>query len=232
MRAFLSVVLVCGLALVSRPVWGQSLGAGAKSSSERQSGAPPAPQPEPALPEPALPAPEASSAPSPGTTTTPAPTVVPQRRHTKHHSHSFPPGAAPVPAGGIVVPGGPGGVRKPWLLQRRLALIDRLRSSVEQSNPQMAERAGQLEIVVRKLHEEGPQSVMQMLGGLLAQGGQGSSAAASSPAPADPAIDLGEASPLSDAPSAEAPPKPKPDLDPESPDSSDDAPPFKGPALP
>jgi hypothetical protein len=152
----------------------------------------------------------------------------------KHPPRSFPPGAAPIPPSGVVIPGGPGGVRKPWLLQRRLALIDRLRSSVEQTNPQMAERAGHLEIVVRKLHEEGPQSVMQMLGGLLAQGGQGqgSGAAASSPAPADPAIDLGEASP-SDAPSAEAPPaappKPKPDLDPE---SSDDAPPFKGPALP
>lgn len=226
MRAFVSIVLVCGLAFLARPAWGQSLGAGAKSGSEQKSSVPPAP-------EPALPGPEASSAPSAGTTTSPAPTVVPQRRHMKHHPHPSPPAVAPVPPGGAVVPGGYGGVRKPWLLQRRLALIDRLRSSVEQTNPQMAERAGQLEIVVRKLHEEGPQSVMQMLGGLLAQGGQGagSGAAASSPAPADPAIDLGEASPSAEAPPA-APPKPQPDLDPESPDSSDDAPPFKGPALP
>jgi len=111
------------------------------------------------------------------------------------------------------------------LFQRRMALIDRLRSSAEQSgNPARVGQVNQLEAFVTQLHAEGLGAMMQRIGNL--QGLAGGSASAEPAAPVDvpdvdfgessplPGVDFGEASPLPGAgESLDPPPRPAPEVE-------------------
>jgi hypothetical protein len=105
---------------------------------------------------------------------------------------------------------------------KRMALVNRIRASAEQSgNEQMAAQAAQLEVLVNKVHQEGLGGIVQMLGQLQAAR-QAENATPSTPRAVVPEEDLGAAAPLTldEAPAsapATAPPKPQPDGEPELP---------------
>lgn len=237
MRSFGKILLLFGLAMFCQPVWGQATGS-VRSGSQAGDADPPLPQPDREL-NPRATSPETSPDGGPrSSSSVPAPYVPQQSRHSRHrHPHRVWPGGGLIPSGSAT-PADPafgnGSARSPFserLLQRRMGLIGRLRSSAEQSgNAQMAGQADQLELLVRKVHAEGPEGVIQLLGKFLSQRSQRDGAGGDSPSAPGvelgaPAVDLGEAQPLPGAPN-DSPPKPDSNGTPE---SGADAPPSGTP---